>query len=87
MRKLSGGLPGGGCGKKVNAMKEMTQKERLDYLIEEFKKDSVRYKDLETPENTEEKKRVLRSLMNIRMPRMMAPSVLAVQDEIGRAHV
>ena len=62
-------------------MKEMTQKERLDYLVEEFKEDSVRYRSLETPENTEGKKRVLRSLMNIRMPRMMAPSVLAVQDE------
>ena len=62
-------------------MNEMTQKERLDYLVEEFKEDSVRYRSLETPENTEGKKRVLRSLMNIRMPRMMAPSVLAVQDE------
>ena len=31
-------------------MKEMTQTERLDYLVEEFKEDSVRYRDLETPE-------------------------------------
>ena len=27
----------------------MTQNERLDYLVEEFKTDSVRYKDLTTP--------------------------------------
>ena len=46
-------------------MKEMTQTERLDYLVEEFKEDSVRYRDLETPEDTEGKKRILRSLMNI----------------------
>ena len=62
-------------------MKEMTQKERLNYLVEEFKNDSVRYRDLETPEDEEGKRRILRSLMNIRMPKKMAPSVIAVQDE------
>ncbi len=30
----------------------MTQNERLDYLVEEFKTDSVRYKDLTTPSDT-----------------------------------
>ena len=59
----------------------MNQNERLDYLVEQFKEDSVQYRDLETPADPEGKKRILRSLMNIRMPRMMAPSVLAVQDE------
>ncbi len=62
----------------------MDQNERLDYLVEQFKKDSGDYKDMATPRDTEGKKRVLRSLMNIRMPRMMAPSVLAVQDEYLR---
>jgi len=59
----------------------MNQNERLDYLVEQFKEDSVQYRDLETPEDPTGKKRILRSLMNIRMPRMMAPSVRAVQDE------
>ena len=59
----------------------MNQNERLDYLVEQFKEDSIQYRDLETPEDPAGKKRILRSLMNIRMPRMMAPSVLAVQDE------
>ena len=62
-------------------MKEMTQNERLDYLVEEFKEDSVQYRNLETPKDTEGKKRILRSLMNIRMPKMMPASVLQVQDE------
>ncbi len=62
-------------------MKEMTQNERLDLLVEEFKEDSVQYRDLETPMDTEGKKRILRSLMNIRMPKMMPASVLQVQDE------
>ena len=59
----------------------MNQNERLDYLVEQFKEDSVQYRDLETPADPAGKKRILRSLMNIRMPRMMAPSVIAVQDE------
>lgn len=62
-------------------MKEMTQNERLDLLVEEFKEDSVQYRNLETPGDTEGKKRILRSLMNIRMPKMMPASVLRVQDE------
>lgn len=36
-------------------MEKMTQKERLDYLVEEFKADSVQYRDLETPADTEGK--------------------------------
>ena len=62
-------------------MKEMTQNERLDFLVEEFKEDSVQYRNLETPGDTEEKKRILRSLMNIRMPKMMPSSILQIQDE------
>ena len=62
-------------------MKEkMTQEQRLDFLVEEFKSDSDEYKNLETPKDTEGKKRILRSLMNIRMPKRMADDVLSVQD-------
>ncbi len=63
-------------------MKEKaTQNGRLNYLVEEFKADSVQYKDLQTPEDTEGKRRILRLLMNIRMPRKMDEAVLSVQDE------
>ena len=58
-----------------------TQEERLDYLVEAFKEDSGEYKDLKTPADTNGKRRILRSLMNIRMPRKIAPAVLEVQDE------
>ncbi len=58
-----------------------TQEERLDYLVEQFKADSDEYKDLQTPKDMEGKKRILRSLMNIRMPRKMDESILKVQDE------
>ncbi|MDY5705276.1 MAG: macro domain protein, partial [Lachnospiraceae bacterium] len=59
----------------------MTQDQRLDYLVEKFKTDSVQYEDLKTPKDTEGKRRILRSLMNIRMPRRMDESVLRVQDD------
>ncbi len=58
----------------------MDQQERLDYLIEQFKEDSVRYRDLAVPEDMGEKKRILRSLMNIRMPEALPLQVLEVQD-------
>ena len=60
---------------------KMTQEQRLDTLVEAFKADSVQYKDLQTPEDNEGKRRILRSLMNIRMPRKLDDSVLALQDE------
>ena len=66
---------------------KIPQEQRLDYLVEEFKIDSVQYKDLQTPSDTEGKRRVLRSLMNIRMPGKMDESVLAVQDEYLRERI
>ncbi len=64
-----------------------TQNQRLDYLVEEFKTESVQYKNLETPKDTEGKRRILRSLMNIRMPRKMDEAVLTVQDEYLRERI
>ena len=52
-----------------------TQEERLDYLVEEFKADSDEYKDLQTSKSVEEKRRILRSLMNIRMPKEMSSEI------------
>lgn len=65
----------------------MNQEERLNYLVEKFKEDSVRYKDLKVSGNQDEKRTVLRSLMNIRMPGDMKEEVLRIQDEYltGRA--
>ena len=59
---------------------KMTQEQRLDTLVEAFKADSVQYKDLQTPADTEGKRRILRSLMNIRMPKTLDHSVLTIQD-------
>ena len=57
------------------------QEQRIDFLVEEFKADSGEYKSLAVPDDIDSKRRILRSLMNIRMPKEMSPDVLKVQDE------
>ena len=73
----------------------MNQNERLDYLAEQFAKDydetvrrtaspyekaSMQYRKLEIPDDAAGKWRLIRSLMNIRMPGKLPSSVLEVQD-------
>lgn len=65
----------------------LEQKERLDYLLEQFKLDSGRYRDLKVGDTVEEKQVALRSLMNIRMPGRMNEEVLRVQDSYLRERV
>ena len=64
-----------------------TQNRRLDFLVEAFKAESEAYSDLQIPHDTEGKQRLLRSLMNIRMPEPIPEEILCVQDEYltGRA--
>ena len=57
------------------------QDRRLTELVEAFKEDSGQYRDIETPRDSEGRRRLLRSLMNIRMPGSMSPETLKVQDE------
>ena len=66
---------------------ERTQDQRLDYLVEAFKADSVQYRDLPTPADAEGKRRILRSLMNIRMPERMDEAIIAVQNEYLRERI
>ena len=58
-----------------------TQEERLNYLIEKFKEESLEYRNLETPAGVEDKKVLLRSLMNIRQPKETSAEILKIQDE------
>ena len=59
----------------------MAEFNRLTELLERLKADSGEYKDLETPKDPEGKRTILRSLMNIRMPREMPADVIRIQDE------
>ncbi len=63
----------------------MTQDERLDYLTRAFIADSAEYGHLAVPRDAEGKRRLLRSLMNVRMPRTMDAETLRIQDEYLRA--
>lgn len=58
----------------------MTQEERLDYLVEGFKEDSGRYRNMKVEDTYDQKRMALRSLMNIRMPGAMPEEILDVQD-------
>ena len=59
----------------------VTQEQRLSFLVEAFKADSNEYRDLPTPKDTAGRQRVLRSLMNVRMPGELPEAVLRVQDD------
>jgi O-acetyl-ADP-ribose deacetylase (regulator of RNase III) len=57
----------------------------LDRVLAGFLEDSRRYRDMEIPTDEEDKRQLLRALMNIRMPRPMDPELLALQDAYLRA--
>lgn len=59
----------------------MTQAERRLFLIHRLFDEQTQYKDMQIPQNTVEQKQLLRSLLNIRMPRSISEEFLAVQDE------
>lgn len=62
-------------------MKDLnTQSARLAFLVEAFKADSDGYQKIETPADEDDKRRLLRALMNIRMPKELPAEVLEVQD-------
>lgn len=58
-----------------------TNEERLNYLIDVLKNETEQYKNLETPKSIEDKKVMLRSLMNIRQPKEISEEFLKVQNE------
>lgn len=59
----------------------MTQEERLDFLISQLLCESAEYKDIPVPTAQEEKRQLLRALMNVRSPRPASDEFLRVQDE------
>ena len=63
-------------------MKQMGQEARLNYIVEELKKDSGSLRDMEV--RPRDRRRVMRSLMNIRMPGPLPAGFLEIQDEFLR---
>ncbi len=58
----------------------MTQKEKREYLIRELLKEQPLYRDMTLPENEDDRKKLLRSLFNIRMPKAASREFLEAQD-------
>ncbi len=59
----------------------MTQSERRKYLIKYLKSENAEYSALQTPENEDEQKYLLRGLLNVRMPNDIDSAFLQTQDE------
>lgn len=67
-----------------NADKAGRQEQRLDYLIKELQKENRQYGNLKIPREKSEKRNLLRSLVNLRMPEPVGDKFLKVQDEFLR---
>lgn len=59
----------------------MDHSEKRLFLIEELLKEDPQYKRFSVPADKQGQKELLRSLMNVRMPRRLSDGFLAVQDE------
>lgn len=58
----------------------MTQEERLDYLIHYLLNENEQYQGFNILSNETDKKRLLRSLMNVRPPKKISQNFLNIQD-------
>lgn len=59
----------------------MTQDERRKYLIEYLLKEEIRFRRQPIPSDVQSQRDLLRSLMNVRMPRPISDEFLQIQDE------
>lgn len=62
----------------------MTREERVDSLIAYLKKENPSYDTLQEPYDYDGKRRLLRSLMNVRFPMGISEEYLVIQDELLR---
>lgn len=65
----------------------MTQSEKRLYLVKGLLSEQPRYRHIEIPDNPEEQKQLLRSLMNLRPPAPIGAEFLKVQDEYLSAEI
>lgn len=65
----------------------MNQNEQRIFLIKELMKEQARCSEIKIPSDETEQKRLLRSLLNVRMPAPASKEFLAVQDEYLQAEI
>ena len=59
----------------------MNQDERRKYLIQALLQEQPQYRNISIPKSENEQKTLLRSLMNIRLPKKINDEFLTIQDE------
>lgn len=59
----------------------MKQKERREYLMKYLLKESAQYRDIQIPPDEASQKRLLRGLMNTRLPQEISDEFLSIQDD------
>jgi len=62
----------------------MTQDERRIFLIEYLLKEEIRFRKHSIPSDVQDQRNLLRSLMNVRMPKPVSQDFLRIQDEYLR---
>lgn len=60
----------------------MTREEKIDYLIKQLMKENQGYASIAQPVDLKEKRKLLRSLMNVRFPGAADTEMLRIQDEL-----
>lgn len=63
----------------------MSQEERLERLISYFLREKEEYEDIRIPANYNDRRRLLRSLLNVRIPGPVPAEILALQDDFLKA--
>lgn len=58
----------------------MTHEEQRKWLIQELLEEDPYYKNYKIPEDEQEQKDMLRSLMNVRMPKPISKEFQAIED-------
>lgn len=72
---------------KENMNNRLNQSEALDYLIKTLANETEQYRNLTIPTDQDEKRRLLRGLMNVRAPGPIDPQFLKVQDSLLQSEV
>lgn len=65
----------------------MTQIERRTFLIRFLLNEQPRYRDMKIPQSEQEQRRLLRALLNIRMPKETDIDFMRIQDEYLREEI
>ncbi len=65
----------------------MTTQQQLSYLVSYLLAENTRYDNIKIPTNTEEQKKLLRSLLNLRPPNPVEDEFIVVQDAYLKSEV